>query len=148
MGDFLDISINRDLKFTEDGDLELFSNNDNSMRDNYTSEVTEVNLIIQNIKHRIKSVKIDWFYDHIGADLEQILGMENSKETATLGSNLIKESLTFDGYIKSEDIYIKPTPTDIFSISYLVAVKIGEDSMLQFKVFVALNSGINVEELI
>ena len=138
-----------DLAMTDDGDLLFYSHDENEIINyQFVKEIGKEDLVIQNIKNRIKTTKPDWFYDHIGANIEEIIGMENSKETALYGAELIKSSLTEGGYINEYDVYIKPVPTDIFSIMYLVAVRIADDNIVQFKVSVALNAGINVEEAI
>lgn len=136
-----------DLALDDSGDLIIYSETD-SMGYTYFEQVNEVDLIIQNIKNRIKTCKIDWFYDGIGANMEAVIGMENSKETALYGASLIENALTEGNYIRSEDIYIRPVPVDIFSIIYFVAVRIGENSSIQFKASISLNSGINVEEVL
>lgn len=143
----MDLSKDVDLSMTDDGDIETF-NLTESMGYTYFKQVSEIDLLIQNIKNRIKTCKPDWFYDKIGANMEAILGMENSKDTAMYGAQLIEDAITEGGFMKSEDIYIRPVPSSIFSIVYFVAVRVGENSSLQFKVNVALNSGINVEEVL
>lgn len=136
-----------DLALDDSGDLVIYSETD-SMGHTYFKQANEVDLIIQNIKNRIKTCKPDWFYDAIGANMESVLGMENAKETALYGAKLIENALTENNYISSKDIYIRPVPVDIFSIVYFVAVRIGDESSIQFKVSVSLNSGVNVEEVL
>lgn len=136
-----------DIKMTDDGDIDIFSQSD-SMGYTYFNQVDEIDFLIQNIKNRIKTCKPDWFYDEIGANMESILGMENSKDTALYGAQLIEDALIEENFIKSEDIYIRPIPSDVFSIVYFVAIRVGETSSLQFKVDVALNSGVNIKEVL
>lgn len=143
----VDIPKEVDLSMTDDGDLVIYSETD-SMGYTYFKQVNDVDLIIQNIKNRIKTCKPDWFYDKIGANMEAVLGMENSKDTALYGASLIENALTENNYMSSEDIYIRPVPSDVFSIVYFVAVRIGDEDSLQFRVNIALNSGVNVEEVL
>lgn len=87
-----------DIKITEDGDF-LISNNDLELID-------KDDLRTQIAVNRIKSVTNDWYYDNIGADMEEVIGKPCSKETADTGKHKIFNALTYDGYFTSEEIFI------------------------------------------
>ena len=55
-----------DITLTEDGDFVLV--------DGDFVLAYDMEYIKQQIFHRIKTMNPDWFYDKIGADLEQLLG--------------------------------------------------------------------------
>lgn len=136
----------KDIAFTDDGDIN-FTQVDFMLQYSEVDEVSKYDVLKQIVINRVKSIKPDWFYDNVGANLESILGKENSKETAQLGAQLIIESLAGDGYIDENNIYVKPIPTDLFTIVYYLAIRVSDNDALQFKINIALNAGVNIEEM-
>lgn len=129
-----------DITLTEDGDFVLV--------DGDFVLAYDMEYIKQQIFHRIKTMNPDWFYDKIGADLEQLLGKPNTRETATLGIDLIREALTNGGFIDAESIYVKPIPVNNETITYFIMIKVDDATKpLTFKVNIALSAGINIEEV-
>lgn len=125
-----------DIKLTEDGDLFLED-------DLYI--IYDVDYIKQQICNRIKTMSPDWFYDNIGADMEQLLGQPNTKDTAVKGIDLIRDALSGDGFIDKDSVYIKPIPVNNETIAYFVMIQIeGADKPLTFQVDIALSAGINI----
>ena len=129
-----------DIKITSDGDFVLDSSAD-------FEYATDTEFIKQIVMTRVKTMKPDWFYDNVGANLEELLGKDNTKDTAELGATNIINALTYDGFLTSDDIYIKPSPVDEFTIVYVMAIRIEDMEPLVFKVDIALSSGINIEEV-
>lgn len=136
-----------DLMITQDGDFILCE------EENVTHTVCEMMpcensmYIAQVVMNRVKTMKPDWFYDHVGADLEYLLGEDNTKETADYGNELIKNALTYDGFIEEKDIWVKPSPIDVYTIVYLLAIRVSEYEQLTFRISIALSSGVNIEEV-
>lgn len=94
-----------DLRLTPDGDLVLTDTGDLAL-------VDQMEYQRQQVINRLKSIQVDWIYDHIGADLEDLLGMENRPETAELFKAKVKEALTMDGFLTEADIYMEVVPTN------------------------------------
>lgn len=75
----------------------------------------------QDIDSRIRSQKGQWkFHPNLGSNLELIEGMKNTRETAAYGTELIEESLTFDGRFEQPDLSIRPVPKSITQVDYYV----------------------------
>ena len=131
-----------DIEFTDDGDLKL----DTFEKD--FNVVSENDYISQQVKVRVKSVNPDWFFDDLGADMEQLLGMPNTKDTAQKGISLIRNCLTYDRFLTNDDVYIKPMPLDVDNVSFFLFIKTPfSDKPLSFEVAVALSAGINIKEV-
>lgn len=134
-----------DLYMTQDGDLMLCKE---TLMPHVSCEIQEANnttLLSQIITNRIKTMKPDWFYDHIGANLELLLGEDNTKQTSEMGIDLITNALCGDNFIKKDDVWINPVPIDPYTLIYMLAVRISEDEQLVFKIDIALSSGVNIE---
>lgn len=128
-----------DLMLTEDGDLVVADNGD-------LQTVDGAAFIIQSIRNRLKSVSTDWFYDHIGADLIDFLGRPNTRETGNMITERVIETLTFDGLVSPDNLFIKAVPTDYSTITLFVFVKLDEmDSPVGFQVDLNLDSGATVK---
>lgn len=131
-----------DVGLTDDGDLDL-----DSLNKEFTV-VSENDYISQQVKIRVKTVNSDWFFDDLGADMEQLLGMPNTKDTAQKGISLIRNCLTYDRFLTNDDIYIKPMPLDVDNVSFFLFVKTPfTEKPLSFEVAVALSAGINITEV-
>jgi len=123
----------RDLKFTQEGDLTLgepkrdedgniiHDENGNEIRDLALTQDSES--LEQDIYNRIKTNSPEWKqHTEIGANLEDMIGKKNTKETAQIGTNNIDKTLTFDGRIKREDISIRAVPTSHDEITYYLQI--------------------------
>lgn len=131
-----------DLKWTNDFDFNLIS------KDNYMNlEIFEdEEAYTQVITNRIKSISKDWFYDNVGADLEQLMGKLNTQDTAQFGSNLITKILTYDGLVKQNDIYIVPKAVSDDTLLYFVFIKSPyTHSKLTFQTEISLSGKSNIE---
>ena len=111
----------QDLMITQDGDLVL-GNGDLTM-------LSGIQAYVQMASCRLQSITVDWFYDHIGADLESILGQPNTLEVAQKGESLIISALTQDGFLSQEQIYIDMTPTSAYGISYEVLITVDGETI-------------------
>lgn len=92
-----------DLKLTPQGDLALSPAGD-------LATVEKLEYQEQQAMCRVKSVTVDWFYDKIGADLEDLLGRENNRGTADELKKRVTEALIKDGMTDAADVYIEVAP--------------------------------------
>lgn len=106
----------RDLQFTEDGDLALDANGD-------LATVEGNDLLEQMIRIPLKTTNPDWFNDAIGADMEDLLGLENSRDTAELGKTKIKQALIDTEFFEPEDIWIEAKPISQSAITFFVFIQ-------------------------
>jgi hypothetical protein len=106
-----------DFGINEEGDL-IF---DTDTLDIHSS--TDDELRTQNAMCRIKSIQHDWYIDHIGADLEAILGQPNTSVSRSAGIEKITNSLTFDGLYKNEEIYIEQNVKTSTTVQYQVYLR-------------------------
>lgn len=131
-----------DIELTDDGDLNL---------DFFSKEfivISENDYISQQVKIRVKTVNSDWFFDDLGADMEQLLGQPNTIGTAEKGISLIRNCLTYDSFLANDDIYIKPMPTDVDNVSFFLFIKTPfTEKPLSFEIAVALSAGVNITEV-
>lgn len=137
----------KDFYLTNDGDLELIQEND--------SEEKVINSILDTEKDslrnqiamcRILSVTHDWFYDNVGADLEQIIGEAVTTNTLKTGKELILNSLTKNDFISSDDIKIESLVTSPNSIGYNVYIKqmYNQNYFIMFEVTLDLIKGVEI----
>lgn len=82
------------------------------------------------------------------ANLEDLLGMANTEETARLGIEKITKSLTFDGLVKNDQLYIRPTPTREDEIKFYILIRTEGDTVLGFEVFLNLEGGVRMGRII
>lgn len=118
-----------DIRLSEDGDFELDDNF--SIRSATGNELME-----QMTRVVIKTTNPDWgnfskegtsetFHSSItkvGADLEDLIGMENSRETAELGKTKIKNAMVRTGFFEEEDIHIEAKPTSMSTIVFFLFI--------------------------
>lgn len=129
-----------DIAITEDGDLLIDAMN----KDLYAIGTDD--LRAQMAMCRIKSIKKDWFIDHIGSDLEEILGMPSTVATQKLGADKIFQALTIDSLFNVDEIYIVAESSNHTSINYQVYLKnINKDSAILIEVDLDLVKGINTK---
>lgn len=113
-----------------DGDLKI-RNNDIDLA--YDREVDK-----QEAVDRLNTNNPDW-YNHylVGADLEDLRGMDQKPETAELGKRKIINSFTHDKKFGRNNIYIESIPTAMDEITYFIFLNKGTDKeiMLTHKVY-------------
>ena len=89
---------------------------------------TEDELRLQLAYDRIKSVANNWFIDHIGADLEVLIGKPCDQESAEKGKSMIAEQLTFDNLWDLHEFYIRAIIKSMTNIEYNVYFKLVDES--------------------
>lgn len=104
-----------DLFLTEDGDFALDGTGDLRAADGNA-------LIHQNISNALKSSNPDWFMEDFPADLEDLIGMENSEETAEVGKQKIKNSLVRTGFFDAGDIWVEARPAGEMQMVFFIFI--------------------------
>lgn len=128
-----------DLMLTPDGDLVLDTNGD-------LRKTSGADFIKQSVYNCLRSITVDWFYDNIGADLEDFLGRPNSRETAEAMEEQVLRALTTTGLVAEEDLFIKVTPLNRTTIGLFVFVKVPEiEKPIGFQANIDLDGGVSVK---
>ena len=86
-------------------------------------KVTDNELKIQLAYTRIKSIANGWFYDHVGADLEELVGRSIKEDTVEIGKNKIINALTFNDLWNENDILVTANIKDATHLIYSVYLK-------------------------
>ncbi|MFW6029045.1 MAG: hypothetical protein ACOCRO_02195 [Halanaerobiales bacterium] len=80
----------------------------------------------QEVYNRLKTNNPDWYrHYNLGADLEDIRGMDNTEDTAELGKLKIINALTHDNRFNKSDIEIEAVPTNKDEITYYIFINLG-----------------------
>lgn len=87
------------------------------------NKISDDELKIQLAYTRIKSISHGWFYDYVGADLEELVGRSIKESTIELGKQKIIEVLTFDDLWNAEDILIISNIKDSTHLIYSVFLR-------------------------
>jgi len=112
-----------DIKVTASGDLELGSNND-------FVYVASSGVLQQDIAFRLRTDYNDFVpHPEIGADLSSLIGEPNTRATTKLGESKIIHSLTYDGRIRSNDLYLRGVPIALEKVVYYVFVNDGIEQL-------------------
>lgn len=103
-----------DFKLDIDGDL--------STESGYLLDVSGQDANIQLVMCIISSVSYDWFYDNIGCDLEQFIGLPCNDSTLSSGANAILNSIVKTKLFNADDIKIESKKIDNEFIGYTVYI--------------------------
>lgn len=87
------------------------------------NKVTDDELRIQLAYTRIKSIAQGWFYDYVGADLEELVGRSIKNSTVEYGKEKIINVLTFDNLWNEDDILIISNIQNSTHLIYSVFLK-------------------------
>lgn len=127
-----------DLMMDESGDLVINDNGDFEL-------VRKQAFIQQSVRNRLRISDPEWVdyaVKTIGANLEDLLGMSNTPDTARLGVQMITTTLVRDGLISTEDLYVRPIPVKKNVIEFYVFIRINDtDEPIGFVVSFNLESG-------
>ena len=107
-------------------------------------------LRIQLAYNRIKSISTTWFYDNIGANLEELIGKPISNEVVNTGKAKIMAVLTFDQLWTNNDIYINAEITNAMQVNYSVYLRIfdsetEEESSKEINITLDLVKGVKIK---
>lgn len=109
------------------GDIRLTPEGDFGLNENYEIEMaSRIQLIEQTLYICIKTTNPDWFYDAVGADLEDLLGLPNTRETAEKGMQQITRAILQSRVIEAADLHIEAKPTGKSTITFLIFVRTDE----------------------
>ena len=129
-----------DLFLTEDGDL--------AEQDGDFALVHNAEATAQNVRCRLKSSDPEWYMEAICANLEDLLGRENSEETGRLGEELIIKALTADDLISIPDLYVQAVPVDKATIVFFVYFKTDNASApIGYEVSVNLSANVTIRRV-
>lgn len=106
----------KDFKLTRDGDIQLSP-------DRFVEQVEEDKLKLQTAWHCVQSIKSDWYIDHIGADLESLIGAPFDEATIEEGRLLIVNALTEHHLYSEDEIYIESSLSTPMTLIYDVYLK-------------------------
>ncbi|MGG0255018.1 hypothetical protein ABEY61_07485 [Bacillus toyonensis] len=133
-----------DFRFSPEGDLELGSPSYNDFDEllyidsvgNISTDSSEGLLIRdiplqvsylsekQVILNRLRTDNPDWFiHREIGADLSELIGLPNTRETGDLGKSLIEKSLTGDKFLLPGNLNVRPVPVNSSEILFYITVR-------------------------
>lgn len=85
---------------------------------------TDDELRIQLAYTRIKSISNNWFYDNVGANLEELVGRSIRAGVLDVGVQKITEVLTYYDLWDVNDIYIQTTIKDSTHVIYSVYLRL------------------------
>lgn len=94
----------------------------------------------QGIEKRLKTNNPDWYrHFNIGSDLEDLRGMDNTRQTGESGRANIEKALTHDGFIEEKDLNVRAVPTGGTEITYYITVRLGynEQITMEFPIDIA-----------
>lgn len=112
--------------------------------------IIEDELRIQMAYTRIKSIASNWYYDKIGADLEELIGKAVSQDNVQLGKDKILNVLTYDDLWDLKDIYIQSEIKDAKNIFYSVYLKVydsetNEEQSIEIIITLDLIKGVKIK---
>lgn len=95
--------------------------------DNKTYDIAQVTgneLKIQLAYTRIKSCINEWYYDEVGANLEELVGRAAKTSTIEVGKSRIIEVLTYDELWDTEDLFVQSIIENATKLTYAVYFKV------------------------
>lgn len=114
-----------DLYLTESGDLAVTSNGDLALTETVWRDLS------QQAYLRIMTQTDDFtLYPNLGADLESLIGMPQSPETAEVGKQLIMSALNREGRFIGLPIEIRAVPTSFQSIRFDIYITYGSRTQM------------------
>ena len=106
-----------DFDIDETGELVI------NQEEHEINKITDDELRIQLAYTRIKSIAHGWFYDEVGADLEELVGRSIKESTIEYGKEKIINVLTFDNLWDENDILVISNIKDSTHLIYSVYLK-------------------------
>ena len=108
----------RDIELTKEGDI--------SIKDGDFNILNSEDSMKQHIENRLKTNDPEWLmYNSIGANLEDLRGEPNTKETGDMCEALIEQSLTYGNLISTNNLEISTAPTGRNQISAFIKLNYG-----------------------
>lgn len=131
----------RDFKLTPTGDIDL------GKSFAPVESVDGIASLMQTAKVRVMSSDPeveDVVATDFCANLEDLIGMPNTIETAQLGVEKITRSLTYDGLVSEGDLYIRPTPVNKTMMMFLVFIEHEGNANAYFEVIINFEVGVAI----
>lgn len=88
------------------------------------ASVSDLDLKIQLAYTRIKSCINEWYYDEVGANLEELVGRAAKTSTIEVGKSRIIEVLTYDELWDTEDLFVQSIIENATKLTYAVYFKV------------------------
>lgn len=88
------------------------------------ASVSELDLKIQLAYTRIKSCINEWYYDEVGANLEELVGRAAKPSTIEVGKSRIIEVLTYDELWDEKDLFVQSIIENATKLTYAVYFKV------------------------
>ena len=128
-----------DFAITNEGELKFDVRNKDISKSQHDAITRQIALC------RIKSIVGDWYNTNIGANLEEFIGEVCNDITANKIISRIISSLTYDKFMKRDNIYCIPQ-VEANSISVLVFLK-GEynDNPSMINVTIDITGGVKID---
>lgn len=95
------------------------------------------------ILNRLMTDSPDWFHHpSMGGNLTDLIGEPNTRETAELGAQYIRQALMYAGLFDFRDIDVKPVPVSHREIAFMITVNRVNDDPYQFPLVFNLEHGV------
>jgi len=112
-----------DICLTPSGDLSLASGSDLSL-------IAASGVLKQDITFRVRTSYGEFEpHPNVGADIDELIGEPNTKETAKVGESKIVHSLTADGMVRNMDLYVRGVPVALEKIVFYIFVNDGIEQL-------------------
>lgn len=131
----------KDFKLTPTGDIQI------SQAYGALDSSDGLESLMQTVKVRIMSSDpdvIDVTETDFCANLEDLIGMPNTIETANLGVEKITNALTFDGLVSNDDLYIRPTPVNKTMMVFFVFIQNEGKRSIYLEVIINFEMGVTI----
>ena len=92
------------------------------------AKVSDQDLKIQLAYVRIKSCINEWYYDEVGANLEELVGRAAKPSTVDVGKTRIIQVLTYDKLWDEEDLFVQSIIENARKLTYAVYFRIKTDN--------------------
>lgn len=91
----------------------------------------EEDVLKQMIYSRLKTQNPDWFmHEGIGANLEDLIGEPNTRETAAKGVSLIKQSLMYGGFLTLYEFSVRAVPVNNKEVLFIVKIHSSDEIVI------------------
>lgn len=130
----------RDLLLSDTGDLVL-------SEDEVVEVTSDADIINQLVTVAVRSTNPEWLMESFPADMEDLIGLENSRETAELGKRKIRTALVEVGFEDDENIWIEAKPISPSEILFFIFLNIEGKERMVFEVGVNLEYGMSVRRV-
>ena len=88
------------------------------------TKISDTELKIQLAFLRLKSCVNEWFYDNVGANLEELIGRAAKPSTIEVGKSRIIEVLTYDELWDEKDLFVQSIIENATKLTYAIYFRI------------------------